>query len=871
MGIERDPGRPRPVEPEGARAHGNDWDAVRMRSGGRPAGSETGQQDVRSEPAGVRRVDRIAEPWGTRTPYGPGDGWPVRVDQFLKEGVSEDEVDRWGQTASLHHANGDALDLAIKDGRIVGVRGRAVDRVNHGRVDPKDLFVWQAYNSPDRLKKPLLRENGRLVETDWDTAMNRIVERSRSQLGESGPSSFGFYTTGQLFLEDYYTLAVIARPGIGTNHLDGNTRLCTATADRALKESFACDGQPGSYADIDHADTLFMVGHNMAETQAVTWMRVLDRRRGERPPKLIAVDPRPTPVAQEADLHLRPKNGTNLALLNALVHEIIANDWVDHDYVERHTVGFGELEKRTRNWTPEKAAGICGVPAEDIREAARILGTAERLLSTALQGVYQSHQATATACQINNIHLIRGMLGKPGSGVLQMNGQPTAQNTRETGANGSLPGFRNWQNDAHVEDLARLWNVDSLAIPHYSEPTHCMQIFRYAEEGTIRFLWIQCTNPAVSLPELHRIRSILEQERLFVVVQDIFLTETAQLADVVLPAASWGEKLGTFTNADRTVHISEKVVEPPGEARADLDIFLDYARRMDFRDKDGEPLIKWHDPESTFEAWKECSRGRPCDYTGISYEKLRRGSGIQWPCNDEHPDGTERLYTDGNFSADPDYCESYGKDLLTGAVWEPTEYRATNPLGKAILKAADYVPPHETPNEEYPFLLNTGRTIYHFHTRTKTARAPQLQEAAPQVWAELSAPDAEHLGIGEGDLVEVASPRGCIQARARISDIREGVVFVPFHYGYWDQPEGDAPNGRGRAANELTLTDWDPASKQPIYKTAAARVTKIGDSGGRPSPAPTNTGSKPARDIGVRTAGGVGAEVIEKIEGVPQR
>src|SRR5215213_7813195 len=816
----------------------------------------------------TRRVDRIAEPWGTRTPYGPGEEWPVRVDRFLEEGISEEDVDRWAQTASLHHSDGDGLDLAIKDGRIVGVRGRALDRVSRGRVDPKDLFVWQAYNSPDRLKRPLVREYGRLVETDWDTAMNGIVEHSKSSLQESGPASFGFYTTGQLFLEEYYTLAVIVRAGLGTNHLDGNTRLCTATADRSLKESFACDGQPGSLSDIDHADTLFMVGHNIAETQAVSWMRILDRRRGPYPPTLIAVDPRPTPVAQEADLHLRPKNGTNLALMNALVHEIIANDWVDHDYVERHTVGFGELEKRTQDWTPEKAAEICGVSAEEIREAAHILGSSERLLSTALQGVYQSHQASATAVQINNINLIRGMLGKPGCGVLQMNGQPTAQNTRETGANGSLPGFRNWQNDAHVRELARIWNVEPLTIPHYSEPTHAMQIFRFAEEGTINFLWIQCTNPAVSLPELHRIRSILEQERLFFVVQDTVLTETAQLADVVLPAATWGEKTGTYTNADRTVHLSEKAVNAPGEARSDLDIFLDYAERMGFEDKDGEPLIKWHDPESAFEAWKECSRDRPCDYSGITYEKLRSASGLQWPCNEEHPEGTERLYEGGRFWASPDYCESYGKDLLTGASWEPTEYMATNPQGKALLKAAEYVPPYETTREEYPFWLNTGRTIYHFHTRTKTARAPQLQEAAPEVWAELSATDAESLGVGEGDLLEISSPRASILARARISAIREGVVFVPFHYGHWDLPEEDDGRGHARAANELTITQWDPVSKQPIYKTVAARVTKLEDQEGRAAPAPTNTGSKPVRDVGFRTAGGASALVTEKIEEV---
>jgi predicted molibdopterin-dependent oxidoreductase YjgC len=215
------------------------------------------------------------------------------------------------------------------------------------------------------------------------------------------------------------------------------------------------------------------------------------------------------------------------------------------------------------------------------------------------------------------------------------------------------------------------------------------------------------------------------------VVQDIFMTETASYADVVLPAATWGEKLGTFTNADRTVHISEKAVKPPGEAKPDFEIFLDYARRMDFRDKDGEPLIKWDDPESCFEAWKECTRGRPCDYTGITYEKLRGGSGIQWPCNDEHPDGTERLYAEGDFHTQTDYCERYRSDLLTGATLSEADHKALGPDGRAILHAAEYLPPHEEPGEEYPFQLATGRTIYHFHTRTKTARAPQLPERCP--------------------------------------------------------------------------------------------------------------------------------------------
>ncbi|MEU2611491.1 nitrate reductase [Micromonospora sp. NPDC007271] len=791
-------------------------------------------------------VDRIAQPWGERTPYGPGEAWPVRVDTYLSDGIDPDQVDRWVQSASLLHSNGDAMDIAVSDGRIVGVRGRAGDRVNHGRLDPKDLFGWQANGSPDRLRRPLVRKRGKLRETDWDTAMGLVVERTRELLAERGPSAIGFYTTGQLFLEEYYTLALIAHAGIGTNHIDGNTRLCTATAAEALKESFGCDGQPGSYADIDHADVIALYGHNMAETQVVLWARVLDRLAGPNPPAIIAVDPRQTPVARAATVHLAPRPGTNVMLMNALLHEIIKHGWVDREYVAAHAVGFDELQQRVSEYPPERAASVCDVAVEEIRRAAQLLGTAKRLVSTVLQGFYQSHQATAAAVQVNNIHIVRGMLGRPGCGVLQMNGQPTAENTRECGAAGDLPGFRNWENKQHVQDLARVWNVDPIRIPHYAPASHIMQMMRFAEEGSLRFLWVTCTNPAVSLPELARIRSVLTQKRLFLVVQDIFLSETAQLADVVLPAATWGEKTGTFTNADRTVHLSEKAVDPPGEARPDLDILLDYARRLELRDADGAPLVTWSDPESAFEAWKRCSAGRPCDYSGLSYAKLRNGSGIQWPCTEAQPNGTERLYADGRFFGDPDYCESYGRDLVTGAPLESTEYRAMNPYGKAILKAAEYLPPHELPSPEYPFQLITGRTLYHFHTRTKTARAPQLQAAAPQVWVEMSAGDAADRGLGEGDLLEITTPRGAVQAQLRISGIRPGVLFLPFHYGYWDTAGGSRPRkGQGRAANELTITDWDPVSKQPLFKTAVAAAALVRRGTGAPASAPTTTGSRP--------------------------
>jgi anaerobic selenocysteine-containing dehydrogenase len=455
------------------------------------------------------------------------------------------------------------------------------------------------------------------------------------------------------------------------------------------------------------------------------------------------------------------------------------------------------------------------------------------------------------------------MIGRPGCGVLQMNGQPSAENTRECGANGDLPGFRNWANDAHVQELAEVWNVEPSHIPHHAPPTHLMQMMRYAEQGSIRFLYVSGTNPAVSLPELGRIRSVLGQERLFLVVQDLFLTETAMLADVVLPAATWGEKTGTFTNADRTVHLSERAVDPPGEARPDLDIFLDYARRLDLRDRDGAPLVPWTDAEGAFEGWKACSRGRPCDYSGMTYDLLRGGSGIQWPCTEDSPHGTERLYADGAFRAAPDNCETYGKDLVTGSPFEPTEYRAMNPEGRAMIKAAEYVAPHETTSEDFPFQLITGRTIYHFHTRTKTARAPQLQRAAPEVWVEASAEDANARAWSEGDLLRVRTPRGSVDARLRVGGIRPGVLFVPFHYGYWDRAD-DGGDGPGRAANELTPTDWDPVSKQPLFKTGAACAEVLRRSDGTPAPAPTTAASRPVTGAAA-TRGGPTALASEEI------
>jgi anaerobic selenocysteine-containing dehydrogenase len=762
--------------------------------------------------------DSINDVWGARTPH-LRNVWPARVDERTLE-----DPDRWLQSCCILCSNGCALDIGVKDGKIVGVRGRGIDRVNHGRLGPKGLHGWIANHSPDRLTKPLIRRNGKLEEASWGEAMDLIVRRTTEIRDKYTSGALGFYTSGQLFHEEYYTLSITAHAGLGTNNMDGNTRLCTATAAQALQETFGSDGQPSSYTDFDTTECILLCGHNVSHTQTVLWSRILDRRRSDDPPKLVVIDPRTTETAREADVHLAPRLGTNVAVMNGLLNLVIEAGNIDRKFIEKHTVGFERLRQVVGKYTPELVEAFTGIPPGKLREAAKLIGGSSKLVSTVLQGFYQSHQATAASVQVNNLNLIRSMIGKPGCGILQMNGQSTAENTRETGCDGEFPAFRNWHNPAHLDDLAGRWNVDPKTIPHWHLPAHAMEIFRHVETGSIKFLWIVCTNPAASLPELHRIRKILSKANLFVVVQDAFMTETAELADVVLPAAVWGEKTGTFTNTDRTVHISHKAVEPPGEAKSDLDIFLDYARRMDFRDREGQPLVKWSDAEGAFEHWKMCSKGWPCDYSGLSYQKLSEGSGVQWPCNEEHPDGAERLYTDFTFKTGVEECETYGHDIETGAARTPEEYKAHDPKGRAVLKAADYTPPLEQPDEKYPFWLTTGRVVYHWHTRTKTGRSRELHEAAPEPFAQLSEEDAAALDVREGEMIEVASRRGSVRAKATVGGIIAGHVFLPFHYGYWDEKDDE----HGRAANELTLTAWDPVSKQPYYKFAAIQVRKVG-------------------------------------------
>lgn len=430
--------------------------------------------------------DGVTDIWGPRTPHS-GPDWPIRVDQNVAE-----EPYRWVQACCFLCSNGCGIDIAVKDdqpgGRIVGVRGREVDVVNHGRLGPKGLYSWVANASPDRLTTPMIRRDGDLVPAAWNEVMDVIVHRIKESKKNYTAGSIGFYTSGQLFAEENYTLGVITKAGIGTLHVDGNTRLCTATAGAALKETFGSDGQPGAYEDVDVTDCFLHVGHDLSATATVLWARVLDRRRSPAPSKMIVIDPRRTKTAAEADMHIKPKLGTNVAVLNGIIRQLVENGFADHDFIDKHTLGYSELIQTVSTYTPERVGEIAQIPADQIREAAEMIGKSHMLLSTCLQGGYQSNQGTAAAVQVNNVNLVLGRIGKPGCGILQMNGQPTAQNSREVGTGGDLPGFRNFDNPKHFEELAKLWNVDVATLPNWTAPTHALQLFDDVQTGSIRVL-----------------------------------------------------------------------------------------------------------------------------------------------------------------------------------------------------------------------------------------------------------------------------------------------------------------------------------------------------------------------------------------------
>jgi assimilatory nitrate reductase catalytic subunit len=677
-------------------------------------------------------------------------------------------ADRWTRTTCGYCSVGCGMLIGTREGRAVTVRGNPDHPVNRGKLCPKGLSEHHTLTAPGRALYPTLDKR----RVSWDQALDTMVTRVRAIQERHGAGAFGVISTGQLVTEEFYALGKLVQLGFGTNNYDGNTTLCMSSAVAGYKRSFGSDGPPGCYDDLAKADLILLIGANIADNHPILCQRLLENPKAT----LVVADPRVTKTAMLADLYLPVKPRSDIALLNAIAHVLIRDGFIDREYIARHTSGFDELAQHVTTFTPEYAARITGLDAGLIERVAMLYGRAKAAFIGWTMGINHSTQGTETVNAINNLALLTGQIGRAGATPFSITGQCNAMGTREAGFTSSLPGYRKFESAADREELAALWNIDVARIPSARGLAY-PDIIEAALSRRIRGLWIIATNPVVSFPNHELLTRALESLD-FLIVQDGFdPTPTSAMAHLVLPAAIWGEKEGTYTNSERRVSKVNAAVQPPGEARPDFDIFLDLAARLSIRDS---LFPGWQGSNDAFDEWRRVSRGRLCDYSGMTYEAIEAEGGIQW--------GGERLYADGSFQT---------------------------PDGKARLHAVECHPFPEQPGKEYPFVLNTGRTVEHWHTRTKTGVVPILEGMSPRAWLEMNPRDAGRLKLKPHDRVSIVSARGSVDGvELRVTEIvAPGQVFMPFHYVETN-------------SNRVTQSAYDPISREPNFKQCAVNVVK---------------------------------------------
>ncbi len=673
------------------------------------------------------------------------------------------------------------LDVTVTDGVPEKVMPNKEYPVNLGKSCPKGFHLLKPFAAEDRTSTPLLRNaQGELEAVDWDTALDTFVSRFKGVLDEHGPESAAFLSTGQIPMEEMAFLGALGKFGMGMVHGDGNTRQCMATAAVAYKQAFGFDAPPFTYTDFEESDLLIFVGANPTISHPIMWNRVQMNRKDR---KIVVLDPRRTKTAAAADAHLPLYPKSDLTVLYAVINELIRRDWIDHDFVEAHTEGFDELAANVAEFTLERAAGESGLSVEDLEALVRDIHEREAVSIWWTMGVNQSHQAVRTAQAIINICVLTGNIGRPGTGPNSITGQANAMGSRLYSNTTALYALRDFTKAEDRRETAEILGIPEDVIPQKNSlPYH--RILEKVADGEIKALWIIATNPAHSW--INKTDFFEAMKKLdFLVVQDLYgSTETAQVADLFLPAAGSGEKDGTFINSERRIGIVQKVQDPPGEAKSDFDIFRMIADRWGC----GELLSEWSSPEAVFRILQRTSRGRPCDITGIrGYQELIDNGGIQWPYPEgERPQEQERrLFSDGKFFTDN------GRMKL---LFDPPR------------------PLPESPDEEYPFLLLTGRgTVVQFHTQTRTGKVAMLNKlSSADCYVEIHPQDAERLGLEAGDWVKLSSRRGSAEVKVKIEEaVQPGQLFVPMHY---------------RQANWLTYPAFDPYSFEPAYKAAAVKV-----------------------------------------------
>lgn len=701
----------------------------------------------------------------------------------------------WRYATCGYCSTGCSIEVGIdKAGNAVTTRGVADAPVNKGKLCIKGLTEAAIFDAKGRGTDPLIRDHcyEEWQTTDWDSTLDKTAAEFKRIQEKYGKDSVAVVSTGQILTEEFYTLGKLVRGLIGTNNYDGNTTLCMASAVSGYKRSFGSDGPPGCYEDFESTECLLAFGSNLPEQHPIIYWRLKEALEKRKFP-LIVVDPRVTMFAQFADIHLPIKPGTDLVLLNALAHVILQEGLEDSNYINTHCNGAEQFSELVSRYDPVMAAAITGIDEDTIRHVARLYANAGAAMSIWTMGINQSTHGSDGVCAINNLNLMTGNIGKPGSTSLSITGQCNAMGTREWSSCSGLPGYRTLENNQHRQEVAKFWNVDESFFPK-KRGMFMTDIFPAIETGQIKALWLVATNPMTSMPNTSRIRKIMEKLE-FCVVQDSYEdVEANQYAHVFLPASVWAEKSGCFTNTERRVNLVTAVKPPMANSKPDLWIFNQLAKRWD-------NSVNMNFPESSsdvFEEMKVLSQGvdghtngangqpRMLNISGMSHAKILQQRGIQWPMKEGENSGAERLYTDGIFQF---------------------------PDGKAKLMALEFKDNNEKPSTDFPFWLNSGRVVEHFHTRTRTGKVGNCNKFSPTPYMEINPDAANELGIDNMEYVRLVSPRGDAVVMAQLTQrVPYNMVFIPFHYH--------------DCVNRLSLGLLDPHSRQPAFKQCAVRIEK---------------------------------------------
>ncbi|MDW7693184.1 nitrate reductase [Flammeovirgaceae bacterium SG7u.111] len=712
------------------------------------------------------------------------------------------DVDTWHKSACRYCGTGCGVMIGMRKNKVLKVRGDQ-EAHNKGVICIKGSLLADVVNKTEtRLLKPKIKKNGKFEEASWEEAMSLVASKFKENIETNGADSVAYYGSGQLYTEESYTANKLFKAGIGTNNVDGNPRLCMASAAVGYTQTFGKDEPPGAYADIDSAEVFFLIGANMYECHPPLWERIMIRKKSNPNVKIIVVDPRRTKTAERADYHLPVIPGTDLLLTNAMAQVIIARGLHDEKFISEHVkfndgkqdVSFEEYKEFLQDYTPEKVSERLGVSAPQIEEIAYLFASSRATMSLWTMGINQRIQGVFLNNNLNSLHLITQQICRPGATPLSLTGQSNAcGGVRDTGSlSHLLPGGRLIANPQHRKEMEEIWGVEPGKIapkPGYS----AVDLFQAMYDDKVKAALVMCTNPAQSAPNADLYREGLD--KCFLVVADLYeTTETAKYADVLLPAAFYVEKTGVYGQTERRYHLIEKLIDPPGEARSDLSILVDLAERLGYGD-----LISGKTPNDAWDEWRKVSAKSKYNFEGITYERLKKERGLQWPCPTEDHPGTVRRYMKGDpFVTEGKEIDFYGK-----------------PDHKARVFLRPYVESPQQLSEEMPFYLTTGRVIEQWHTGTMTSNAKELNNASGPGRFKLSPYDAQKIGVVDGDMIEVKSGFGSIKGQVEVSNNETpGVIFAAFY-----DPKF--------LINKVVSSAYDPVSKEPEYKVTAVNANKV--------------------------------------------